>query len=94
MMLTLICDWLQVEYNFVCFQFCQEKGGILAEPRSNQTNLAIKQMINDNNFNGKDYWIGKFWKIFSYKSLYNITLIINYFYKKNSSYQLSFALAS
>jgi len=38
-------------------KFCQEKGGILAEPRSNQTNLAIKQMIHDNNFSGQDYWI-------------------------------------
>merc|ERR1712136_18145 len=39
-------------------KFCEEKGGILAEPRSNRTNLAIKQMINDNNFSRQDYWIG------------------------------------
>ena len=71
MMLTEICDGLQVEFNFVCFQFCQEKGGILAEPRSNQMNLAIKEMIYDNDLSGQhDYWIGNFWKLFSYKSLY------------------------
>merc|ERR1712126_509485 len=38
-------------------KFCQERGGILAEPRSNQTNLAIKEMIYDNNFSGDYYWI-------------------------------------
>ena len=68
MMLTEICDGLQVEFNFVCFQFCQEKGGILAEPRSNRQNRIIKKMIN-NNRDDTNYWIGNFLNSFSYKSM-------------------------
>ena len=55
---------------------------MLAEPRSNRQNRIIKKMIN-NDRDDTNYWIGIFWKSFSFKSLFKmicLSIIFLYFF--------------